>query len=54
MKGGFFMIDVAWNIFSQTGNVESYLLFKDLEKDKVEGTNNMREGELAEFQNTIQ
>ncbi|GAA0443122.1 YqzL family protein [Lentibacillus halophilus] len=26
------MIDFTWKIFSQTGNIETYLLMKELEK----------------------
>lgn len=28
---GFLVIDVSWKIFSQTGNIEAYLLMKELE-----------------------
>lgn len=27
------MIDFTWKIFSQTGNIETYLLFKELENE---------------------
>ncbi|SET61239.1 YqzL-like protein [Oceanobacillus limi] len=27
------MIDLTWKIFSQTGNIETYLLMKELEND---------------------
>ncbi|MCO4850103.1 YqzL family protein [Bacillus vallismortis] len=27
------MLNFTWNVFSQTGNVDTYLLFKELEKD---------------------
>lgn len=27
------MIDITWKIFSQTGNIETYLLLKELEND---------------------
>lgn len=30
------MIDVTWKIFCQTGNIEAYLLLKELEKDPFE------------------
>lgn len=26
------MLDLPWKIFSQTGNIESYLLMKEMEK----------------------
>ena len=46
------MLDVAWYVFSQTGDVESYLLFKELTNNDVEKSNEV-EGELAEFDQTI-
>lgn len=27
------MIDLTWKLFSQTGNIDTYLLFKELEDD---------------------
>lgn len=30
------MIDLTWKIFSQTGNIEAYLLMKELEKQNNE------------------
>ncbi|WP_072887929.1 YqzL family protein [Ornithinibacillus halophilus] len=27
------MIDFTWKVFSQTGNIETYLLMKELEKE---------------------
>lgn len=27
-------MDLTWKLFSQTGNIETYLLLKELEKDK--------------------
>jgi len=30
------VIDVTWKIFCQTGNIEAYLLLKELEKDPLE------------------
>ncbi|MBB6454308.1 hypothetical protein HNQ94_002783 [Salirhabdus euzebyi] len=32
------MIDFTWKVFSQTGNIETYLLMKELE-DNHKGTN---------------
>nr|WP_269153279.1 YqzL family protein [Neobacillus sedimentimangrovi] len=29
-------MDFTWKIFSQTGNIDTYLLFKELEKEKQE------------------
>lgn len=30
------MLNFTWTVFSQTGNVDTYLLFKELEKEKSE------------------
>ncbi len=30
-KVGFLVIDLTWKLFSQTGNIETYLLMKELE-----------------------
>ncbi|MEN2765955.1 YqzL family protein [Ornithinibacillus xuwenensis] len=30
------MIDFAWKLFSQTGNIETYLLMKELENESQE------------------
>ena len=30
------MLDVTWKLFSQTGNIEAYLLLKELEDDPLE------------------
>lgn len=30
------MLDFTWKVFSQTGNIDTYLLFKELEKDNQE------------------
>lgn len=32
-KGGLFVIDLTWKLFSQTGNIETYLLLKEMEDD---------------------
>lgn len=29
---GFLVIDLTWRLFSQTGNIETYLLLKELEE----------------------
>lgn len=42
------MLDFTWKVFSQTGNVDMYLLFKELEKENHEGPNDF-EDELAEI-----
>lgn len=31
------MLDFTWKVFSETGNVDTYLLFKQLEVEKQEG-----------------
>ncbi len=46
------MLDIAWYVFSQTGNVESYLLFKDLVSDEMEGTSET-ESEQTEYEQAI-
>jgi hypothetical protein len=34
LKGGVkFMINLTWKVFSLTGNINSYLLFKEVERD---------------------
>ncbi|OIU70594.1 YqzL family protein [Rossellomorea aquimaris] len=30
------MLDLTWKVFSQTGNIDTYLLFKELEKERVD------------------
>lgn len=30
---GFLVIDLTWKMFSETGNIEAYLLLKELEID---------------------
>lgn len=30
------MIEETWKLFSETGNIEAYLLFKELEKEQME------------------
>ena len=42
------MLDFTWKIFSQTGNIDTYLLFKELEQEVREIPENQEE-ELAEF-----
>nr|WP_249226083.1 YqzL family protein [Oceanobacillus jordanicus] len=32
-KVGFLVIDLTWRVFSQTGNIETYLLMKELENE---------------------
>ncbi|PLS15196.1 YqzL family protein [Bacillus sp. M6-12] len=42
------MLDFTWKVFSQTGNVDTYLLFKELEVERHERPERMEE-ELAEI-----
>ncbi len=34
------MLDFTWKLFSQTGNIDTYLLFKELERETQEQGNN--------------
>jgi hypothetical protein len=45
---GVFMLDFTWKLFSQTGNIDTYLLFKEIEKDFKERPVHENEDELAE------
>lgn len=44
------MLDFTWSVFKQTGAVETYLLYKDIERDKVELSPNEIDTELAEVE----
>ena len=37
----FLVIEETWQLFIQTGNIEAYLLFKELEKEQTEHTNDL-------------
>ncbi|WP_156290701.1 YqzL family protein [Oceanobacillus salinisoli] len=39
------MIDLTWKLFSQTGNIETYLLYKELENEQSYGEFQQRENE---------
>ncbi|MBU8879428.1 YqzL family protein [Bacillus sp. FJAT-29790] len=41
------MMDFTWKVFSQTGNIDTYLLFKELEMETREIPSN-QDAELAE------
>jgi hypothetical protein len=41
------MLDFTWKVFSNTGNIDTYLLFKQLEQEKEERPDSQDE-ELAE------
>lgn len=30
------MLDLTWKVFTQTGNIDTYLLYKELEKENQE------------------
>lgn len=42
------MLDFTWKVFTQTGNIDTYLLFKELEKDDQEIPGNL-DDELAQI-----
>ncbi|WP_071460164.1 YqzL family protein [Bacillus massilinigeriensis] len=42
------MLDFTWRFFAQTGNIDTYLLFKEMEKERTEIPGN-QEDELAEI-----
>ncbi len=48
MKGGVSMMDFTWKVFLQTGNIDTYLLFKELEKENQEIPGNLND-ELAQI-----
>ncbi|CAH0347039.1 YqzL family protein [Bacillus sp. CECT 9360] len=37
------MLDFTWKVFSQTGNVDTYLLFKELEVERQERPESQKE-----------
>lgn len=41
------MLDLTWKLFSNTGNIDTYLLFKELEKENYDEPGE-QEDELAE------
>jgi hypothetical protein len=46
------MLNFTWNVFSQTGNVDTYLLFKELEKERSEMPDTL-DNETAEIEYPI-
>jgi Icc-related predicted phosphoesterase len=48
VKGGVSMLDFTWKVFVQTGNIDTYLLFKELENEKKEIPDNL-DDELAQI-----
>jgi len=47
-RWGFSMMDFTWKVFTQTGSIDTYLLFKELEKENQEIPGNLNE-ELAQI-----
>lgn len=48
------MIDFTWKLFSQTGNIETYLLLKELETEpKVNGRTKHRDEELSQLDTNL-
>lgn len=45
---GFSMLHFTWKVFSQTGSIDTYLLYKELEKE-MEETPEAEDDELASF-----
>ncbi|GGN66173.1 MULTISPECIES: YqzL family protein [Oceanobacillus] len=45
------MLDITWKVFSQTGNIETYLLYKELENVDNE-ENDADEDESNEIETT--
>jgi len=41
------VLDFTWKVFTQTGNIDTYLLFKEIEKENQERPDNLNE-ELAQ------
>jgi hypothetical protein len=43
------MLDFTWKVFSQTGNVDTYLLFKEIEVERQERPENDDELATVDF-----
>lgn len=46
------MLDFTWRVFSETGNIDTYLLFKELEKARIEIPGNL-DDELAHIDSPV-
>ncbi|MFC4183641.1 YqzL family protein [Saccharococcus thermophilus] len=46
------MIEFTWKLFSQTGNIDTYLLFKELEREQ-QPSGDKQETELEEVDQPI-
>lgn len=40
---GFLVVDLTWKLFSQTGNIETYLLMKELENATMDNNGQAKE-----------
>lgn len=47
------MIDFTWRLFSQTGNIETYLLLKELEDPNADETLQQEGGEVSSFDTNL-
>ncbi|SET63705.1 YqzL-like protein [Salinibacillus kushneri] len=47
------MIDLTWKVFSQTGNIETYLLMKELENTYNQLPESEEEKDVIEFDSNI-
>ncbi|MFD2679952.1 YqzL family protein [Bacillus seohaeanensis] len=43
------MLDLTWKVFSQTGCIDTYLLFKELEQDNKQDDSFLYEEEVNEL-----
>jgi hypothetical protein len=43
------MLDFTWKVFSSTGNIDTYLLFKELQQENVEMPDDSQDEDLGEF-----
>jgi hypothetical protein len=43
------MLDFTWRVFSNTGNIDTYLLFKEIQKESMETPDNTQDEELKDF-----
>ncbi|MFC0522573.1 YqzL family protein [Pontibacillus salicampi] len=47
------MRDFTWKIFSQTGNIETYLLLKEMETNPEDAMNREHNEQFAEIDNQV-
>lgn len=43
------MLDFTWRVFSKTGNIDTYLLFKEIQKESMETPDDTQDEELKDF-----